>query len=266
MMSLPLPVPASSPHAGQLAVLTALSLSMLALVGAWALADTRLLNGAPVWAKPAKFALSFAVMFGTLALVARRLSPQWRDGRTLRITVAVMAAAMIFEMAYMIFMAARQDASHFNFSTRFTETMYSLMGLGAVSLMVGVLVFGVAALRDAAAAFGPALRWGVGWGFIQSFVATLVTAGYMSSAGTHVGVAPEGAATLPLLGWSGAVGDIRPAHFLALHAMQVLPLAGFLFDRLGVGVRPMRWVAAAYAALTAAVFAQALGGMPLIRM
>ena len=266
MMSPPLPGRAPSPRSCQLAVLAALSLSLLGMVAAWASAETRMLDGVPVWAKPAKFALSFAVMFGTLSLVARRLSPEWRDSRTLRATVAVMAAAMIFEMAYMIVMAARQEASHFNVATPFTAMMYSLMGLGAVSLMVGVLVFGVVTLRDATADFGPALRWGVGWGFVQSFAATLVTAGYMSSAGTHVGVVPDGAATLPLLGWSGAVGDIRPAHFLALHAMQVLPLAGFLFDRFGVGVRRMRWVAAAYAALTAAVFAQATGGMPLLRL
>ncbi len=247
-------------------VLTALSLALLALAAAWAQVDPRLLDGTPVWAKPVKFALSFAVMFGTLALIEQRLSPEWRNGWTLRITVAVMAAAMITEMAYMIFMAAQQDASHFNFSTPFTTLMYSIMGVGAVSLMVGVAIFGGVALRDAKADFGPALRWGVGWGSILSFGLTLMTAGYMSSAGTHVGVVPEGAATLPLMGWSGSVGDIRPAHFLALHAMQVLPLVGICFDRKGIAVHQMRWVALAYAALTVAVFAQALAGMPLIRL
>ena len=66
----------------------------------------------------------------------------------------------------------------------------------------------------------------MGWGFILSFALTLITAGYMSSTGTHVGSPAVGAATIPVMGWSASVGDIRPAHFLALHAMQVLPLAG----------------------------------------
>jgi hypothetical protein len=266
MISLQVLSPLQSPRPSQLLVLTALSLALLALVAAWAQVDPRLLDGTPVWAKPVKFALSFAVMFGTLALIEQRLSPGWRDGWTLRITVAVMATAMLTEMAYMIFMAAQQDASHFNFSTPFTTLMYTLMGVGAVSLILGVAIFGVIALRDADADFGPPLRWGVGWGCILSFVLTLVTAGYMSSAGTHVGIAPEGAASLPLMGWSAAVGDIRPAHFLALHAMQVLPLVGLWFDRKGIAVQRMRWIALAYAALTAAVFAQALVGMPLIRL
>jgi glucan phosphoethanolaminetransferase (alkaline phosphatase superfamily) len=266
MASLQIQLSASAPRPGQLAVLTALSIALLVLIAAWAVVDARTLDGAPVWAKPAKFALSFAVLFGTLALVARRLSPEWRDGRTLRVTVAVMATAMIFEMAYMIVMAARHEASHFNLSTPFAAQMYRLMGLGAVSLMTGVLVFGIFALRDAKADLGPALRRGVGWGFILSFVSTLVTAGYMSAAGTHVGVVPEDAATLPLSGWSATVGDIRPAHFLALHAMQILPLAGLWFDRNGIGAGRIGWVAAAYAALTAAAFAQALAGMPLVRL
>lgn len=256
--------PAARPS--QLAVLTALSCTLLVLTAAWALADTRTLDGMPVWAKPAKFALSFVVLFGTLAWIERRLSPAWRQGLALPITVAVMAAAMVTEMGYMIVMAAQQQLSHFNFSSRFTTAMYSVMGLGAVSLMVGVAVFGVVALRDRDADFGPALRRGVGWGAILSAVLTLVTAGTMSSLGTHVGMASAGAPTVPFLGWSGTRGDIRPAHFLALHAMQVLPLAGAAFDRLGVPVTRMAWVALAYGALTLAVFAQALAGLPLVRL
>jgi hypothetical protein len=140
------------------------------------------------------------------------------------------------------------------------------MGAGAVSLMAGVAVFGGVALRDAKADLAPALRWGVGWGFLLSFALTLVTAGYMSSAGTLVGEVAEGAATLPLMGWSASVGDIRPAHFIALHAMQALPLAGLWFDRRRISVRRMYWVAFAYVTITAAVFAQAVAGLPLIRL
>ncbi len=266
MMSLHLPMSPEPARRSQIAVMAALSLALLLLTAAWALVDGRLINEAPVWAKPFKFALSFAVLFGTLALIAERLSPGWRNSWTLRMTTAVMTAAMIMEMGYMIVMAARQQASHFNVSTPFTSLMYSLMGVGAVALMVGVAVFGVVALRDAKAAFGPALRWGVGWGCILSFALTLVTAGTMGAAGTHVGVAAAGAATLPLMGWSATVGDLRPAHFLALHAMQVLPLVGLLFDRTGIPARWMLFVGLAYAALTALVFAQALAGLPLVAL
>ena len=177
-----------------------------------------------------------------------------------------MAVAMITELAYIIFMAAQQQGSHFNYSTPFTIMMYGVMGVGAVSLILGVAIFGYVALRDTEADFGPALRWGVGWGFMLSFAMTLVIAGYMSATGTHVGTLVPGAATLPLMGWSATVGDIRPAHFLALHAMQALLLVGLWFDRRGIAARNMRWVALAYVVLTLAVFAQALAGLPLVRL
>ncbi|MBH0239025.1 hypothetical protein [Methylobrevis albus] len=249
-----------------LAVLTALSFALVVLTAAWGLVDDRLLQGVPVWSKPLKFAVSFTVLFATLALAEQRLSPAWRGSWTLRLTTAVMAAAMIGEMAYIIAMAAQQTASHYNVATPFTALMYSLMGVGALALVAGVAVFGLAALRDAGARLAPGLRWGIGWGFLLSAGLTLVTAGYMGSAGTHVGTQLAGAATLPLFGWSASVGDIRPAHFLALHAMQVLPLAGLLADRNAIPVHRLRWVALAYTALTAAVFAQALAGLPLVRL
>lgn len=250
-----------------LAVLTAVAVALTVLSLLWSLADPRLIDGVPVWAKPLKFALSFVVFFGTLALLDARLTPVWRDGWLLRGTTAVMAAAMVFEMAYMIFMAARGEASHFNQSTPFTQAMYSLMGLGATLLVVGVAIYGVAAWRDTGANLGPALRMGVAIGFVGSTVLTLITAftlGAMS--GHYIGTPGPDAATIPLLGWSATVGDLRPAHFLALHMMQALPLAGLLFDRLGQGPRAVVISAILYAALTMAIFAQALAGMPLIRL
>lgn len=251
----------------QFHVLTVVSVVLLAVSAAWGIVDARLIDGVPVWLKPLKFALSFVVLFWTMALVEARLSPSWREGWTLKITGWVMAAAFLSEMAYMIYQAARAEASHFNLSTPFHEAMYTMMGAGAVSLIAGVAVLGWAARRDGAAAMGPGLREGVWLGFASTFVLTFIVAGYLSSTGGHfVGLHPEGAPTVPLMGWSGVTGDLRPAHFASIHAMQALPLLGLWLDRRGRAdaVRAVRIGAVAYAALTLALFAQALMGMPLV--
>lgn len=241
------------------AVLAAVSLGLLALSAAWALAETRMVEGQAAWAKPAKFALSFAVFAGTLALAAVRLSPAWREGRLIRVGAGVMTVAMLVEFAYIIAMAAQGQGSHFNNSTLFHQVMYGIMGFGAALIVLIAGVVGVAVLRDAEARFSPVMRVAVGWGFVLTSGLGLLTGAIMSIVGRHVGVHPEGGAVIPFFGWSAVVGDLRPAHFMALHAMQAVPLA-----TLFLGLRGVVVFAALWTGLTLALLAQALLGMPLV--
>lgn len=255
-----------SPHRPY-AVLTALSVALTALALIWMAFDSRVLADSAVWAKPLKFAISFIVFFGTLALTEARFSPVWRQGRLFRALHVLLSAAFVFEMSYMIFQAAQGQPSHFNYSTVFSGIMYALMGIGATTLVVGAGVMGWAALRDTAAAFGPALRQGVALGFIGSCILTLITAGTMSStSGHYIGIPQPDAAQIPLMGWSATVGDLRPAHFVALHLMQVLPLVGLWVDRRAGSVATVRYAALAMTLLTLGLYLQALLGLPLIRL
>jgi hypothetical protein len=257
--------------AGTLPTLWALcgfSTALLLGFAAAAALDARTLDGANVWLKPAKFALSMVVLYATMALVAERMSAAVREGRLMRIVLAMMTVATVGEMGYIAAQAGRGVHSHFSVHTPFTALMYTLMGLGAVALVACVGIVGVLAWRDRAARFGPGLRLGVGLGFVLSAGLTFVIAGYLGGHGSHfVGTPSAGAAALPLLGWSLEVGDLRPAHFLALHAMQVLPLLGLWLDRRDRASPMLLWTAAAaYAGLTIGVFVQALMGLPLWRL
>lgn len=241
------------------------ALCVLALAGM--AIDDRVLGEANVWVKPLKFAVSFAIYFATLALVVDRMGAVARRGWVLRIGLGVAVVAMIGEMGYLFMSAGQGVASHFNVADAFRARMYSIMGVGAVLLMLVVALTGWLAWRDREAAMGRNLRLGVLLGFAASTVLTLVTAGILSSNGGHfVGVPGAGAGSVPVLGWSTAVGDLRPAHFLALHAMQAIPLLGWLADRRGWSSRAVPLGTLAYGVLTAAVFAQAMAGLPLIRL
>lgn len=245
--------------------LTGLCLGLLLCFLAAAVLDERRLYGGNVWLKPIKFSLSFVLMYATLACVVERLSVSVRERLALRATVAALVVATCGEITYISARAGMGLSSHFATSTVFEATMYGLMGVGSLVLVAGVAVVGWLAGRDGSARLGPGLRMGVRWGFLLSALLTLVVAGYLSSSGGHfVGVPSVHAASIPLLGWSLEVGDLRPAHFLALHAMQALPLFGWWLDRRRV--RAAAWVrgaALAYAGLTVAVFVQALLGLPL---
>lgn len=252
----------------QFETLTVVAIVLLALSTLWGLVDARTIEGVPVWQKPLKFSLSFAVLFGTLALVERQLSAPVRTGWALLIVGWVMAAAFLSEMAYMMYQGGRAEASHFNQATPFHTFMYTVvMAVGAVALVAATGAMGWIAKRDRAADLSPALREAIWLGFLLTFVLTMIVAGYMSAGSTRfVGVHPEGAPTLPILGWSGVTGDLRPAHFASLHAMQALPLLALWTERGGRtgSVQTIRWAAAGYTAMTLIIFAQALMGLPLI--
>lgn len=251
----------------QLWWLTAASLAMMALGAIWAGFETRVYQDTLVWVKPFKFALSFVVFFATLAWAAAGLSAQIAQGRALRWMVAYLAASFWFEMIYIAMQAAQGQASHFNDTSLFHGVMYSVMGFGATLLMVGTAQLGWALVRDHASAYSADLRFGIAVGFILSAVLTLITAFTLGSNGGHfIGVQPAGGASLPFFGWSAEVGDLRPAHFLALHAMQVIPLLAWA--RQGKA-RARVWIGATavvYSVVTLAVYAQALMGLPMIRL
>ena len=254
----------------QFVTLTVVAIVLGALSLLWSTVDPRLIEGVPVWMKPMKFALSFAALFGTIALVQTRLSEPVRTEWALRIIGWIMAAAFLSEMAYMMYQGGRAEASHFNLSTPFNAFMYTVvMAVGAVALVVAVGAIGWLVKRDKEADLSPAMREAIWLGFLLTFVLTMIVAGYMSSGSTRfVGIHPDGAPTMPLFGWSGVTGDLRPAHFVSLHAMQALPLLALLLSQVGRGdtVRKIRLAGAGYAILTGAIFAQALMGFPLISL
>ncbi len=245
---------------------TGFSVALLICFLAGALLETRTLDGMNVWIKPAKFAVSFAVLFATLGLVVQRMSASAQSSWWMRCTLPTMAIAAWGEMLYIGLQAGRGARSHYNYEGALYSILYGLMGVGAVLLVLGVGVIGWRVAKDRGLRMGTHLRQGVQWGFISSCLLTLLTAGTLSSFRSHfVGVPTPDAAVIPLLGWSMQVGDLRPSHFLALHAMQILPVLGLWLDarsRNSVGTMPV--VTGIYVAITLAVFVQALMGHPLV--
>jgi hypothetical protein len=257
------PTPIDAAH--MLSALTHSALGLALILAVVFLMDDRTLADESTWTKPLKFSASFAVFFGTLAMIVVRFSAKARHGLVIVAATAAGAAAFVFEQAYITAQAARAELSHFNESTPWHEAMYQAMGLGATVLMVLVGVVGATAALDRGARLAAPLREGVWIGCLLTVVLTFWVAGELAdNGGRYIGRPTPGGPALPLVGWSMEVGDLRPAHFLALHALQVLPLVGLLAQCNSAGVTPVRVAAGLYSLLTAVVFWQALQGVPLI--
>ena len=224
--------------------------------------DPRTFGGAPVWLKPAKFALSIAVFALTSAWFFGLVRPERRTAPLMQGSVWVIIVAGTFELAYIALQAGRGEASHFNLSSPLYITMYAVMGVAAVALTATTLPLAWEIARRPAEGSNAAYRLAVVIGLVLTFLLGAGLGGYMSAQSGHaVGVEGGG---VPLFGWNRAGGDLRVAHFFGIHAQQAIPLLGAIAA--ASGWRNGRAIvlagAAGWVALTLFAFAQAVAGRP----
>ena len=235
---------------------------------AFALAlDPRTLNDIPIWIKPLKFQASVGVYLLTLSWFLAALPEGVRRGRAVAVLMAVAVAASAFEIAYITLQAARGLASHYNVGDPFHGAMYTLMGIGAVTLTAMSPAVAVLLLCHRPAHWSIAFWLSVLLGLVLTFVLGAGAGAVLSAGDGHwIGGVRSDAGGVPVVGWSRTGGDLRAAHFLGMHAMHVLPVVGWIAGRL-LGPRQaisgVILAASAYSAGTGLVFWLALRGIPL---
>ena len=246
----------------------ALNLAWLVLCLIGLAADSRRLHGENVWAKPARFAPSLALHYATMALAVGLLSPEWRDGALVGWAAAIGAGACLFQTLFIGIMAARGLPSHHNEATPLLRICSYAMALCAILVTWSPVAAGLAALLDEGFAGTPALRWGLFAGLAAGAAMTTWTAFHMGLIRSpYPAGRPVGGRRLPILGWSREVGDLRPIHFLATHAMQTVPLAALALGAL-VPERALALTLLAallYVAATLALYRAAVAGRPVTR-
>ncbi|MGA5218996.1 hypothetical protein ACPCAE_23385 [Streptomyces cinereoruber] len=205
----------------------------LALVSAVGLAvDDRILVGAPIWAKPFKFSVSFVAYALSLAWMLSLLPRGRRTGWWAGTVVAVASAV---EMVLITLQVVRGTRSHFNQATPFDSAVFQIMGGTVVVLWLGTLAIALLLLR--ARILDRATTWVVRLsslialaGAAVGFLMVRPTPEQLASdappiVGAHSVGVPDGGPSMPVTGWATTGGDLRVAHFFGMHALQLLPLA-----------------------------------------
>lgn len=255
-------------------------LAMLAaLVGL--VVDPRVITGAPAWLKPLKFTVSISIYAATFIWL---LSFIQGHRRVVRLIAWVSATGVLIEMVLIAGQVVRGTTSHFNVGTQFDAAVWETMAVSIVCVWTANLILGIVLLRQrfADAAFAWALRLGVFISFVGmgvAFFMTTPTAAQLTAANAGAGLLVAGAHTvgvadggpgLPIVGWSTVGGDLRVPHFVGLHALQLLPLLGWLIARYGARLRPasrtaLVWIAGlGYLGLVGLLTWQALRGQSLV--
>jgi hypothetical protein len=189
--------------------------------------DSRTILGISPWIKPIKFSLSIAIYVWTLAWFLRYLVDRARPVKIISWGVAI---SMMAEITCIVMQSARGTTSHFNGATPFDATVFifmgAMIGLNAMLVLWTLVLFFMSELSP----ITPAYAWGIRCGLVLFLLAS-AEGGIMIGHHAHTVGAPDGGPGLPLINWSTEHGDLRVAHFLGMHALQILPFAGYLLGR-----------------------------------
>lgn len=235
-----------------------LGLALVSAVGIFA--DDRTLLGEPLWLKPLKFGLAFAVYSGTLSWLLSTLTRARRFGWWMGTLFAVAAFA---EVGAITMQAARGTFSHFNTSTdpiTLLATQIFTNGVAALFLLQLAILTLVLFQRGGDRALIRAVRWG-----LASATVGMIVPVYFLATELHQRTVVDANGQEIVMYQShdvGAGGDFRVPHFIGLHGIQVLLLVVFALRRVNERKRARLVTIAAlgYTALLAvAVVATAAG-------
>ena len=213
--------------------------------------------GINAWIKPLKFFISTIIFVWSMAWYLGHLP-------TSGIIVAynwTVIIVLAFELLYITWQASRGELSHFNVSTPGKATMFSLMGTSISIMTLFTLFIGVLFFTTPLPELPSAYLWGIRLGIIF-FVIFAFEGGIMGSKLAHTVGGPDGSLGIKFLNWSLSKGDLRIAHFVGMHALQVLPILGYYVL---TSTKFLIGFAFIYFGIATSVLIQALMGLPLIK-
>ncbi|MDG2029514.1 MAG: hypothetical protein P8J45_00775 [Phycisphaerales bacterium] len=238
---------------------------LLIAVGLFAF-DSREVMGINVWIKPMKFMASITIYLVTITwLIGYIERPRW----SVRTMAWGISACMVVETTMIFLQAGRGVRSHFNDASAFDATVFAIMGIGVIVDALLMLLMLVLFFRRQKK-LPDTYLWGIRFGILM-FLAGGIAGGWMSSRGGHTVGSADGGQGLPLLNWSVTAGDLRIAHGLGLHGLQVMPILGYLLSRrwksrLGPGASTTLLVTfgVLYGAMMLGMFLQAMAGVSIV--
>ena len=194
--------------------------------------DHRLIAGELAWIKPFKFSVSLLLYGTSLLFISRYLSGY---EALLRYTSRAALVGSIVEVSAIVLQVLRGSPSHFNLATPVDAALWLVIkaAIMPVAFAIVAMLFMLMRQKNLPPVLGASLRWGALLtivGFIPGFL-MLLPESLQHIFTNHVMLGHNvghSFATIPLSGWNAIGGDLRVAHFVGLHGLQVLPLIGFI--------------------------------------
>jgi hypothetical protein len=196
------------------------------LLSIYAFFDTTVILGVNAMIKPIKFFLSTGIYLLTLSWLLYYVENKASVKKLSLLAVFVMS----FENSVIAIQAFRGTRSHFNQLDLAGGVLYGLMGVFIVWLTTSTLILTIRFFQQKQFSINKSYARSIQLGLLL-FVIFSFFGGYMSAVNSHNVGGEMGGAGLPILNWSTLFGDLRVAHFFGMHALQIIPLAGYFISK-----------------------------------
>jgi hypothetical protein len=231
--------------------------------------DSRTILGINPWIKPMKFTISLIFYVWTMIFILHYLT----EGNPQKVSwySYLIGISMLIEIFLIFVQSYRGTTSHFNIQNILNTLIFNIMGVFILLNTIVLILISIDFFGLKSAHISPEMHRAIFFGLILMLLASF-EAGFMLGINRHTVGAADGSSGLPFLNWSTKFGDLRIAHFVGMHAIQVLPLLVLLnqkwalFSTSSAKLGLVNGGALLILLLMVSVLIQALAGLPLIRI
>jgi hypothetical protein len=243
--------------------------------------DDRILQYVPIWLKPFKFSVSSLVFISSILYFLKYIP----NKKFIVVTNKIVSYGLMIELIIIYLQVFRGRMSHFNNQTIEDMILFQIMAITIVCVWLGFGVYAWKLFKTSEYADDMIYK-GIQVGTIITFL-TMPFAFTMPQpsktqlqeiiknksqiglvVGSHTVDEKDPSQTYPLTGWAKTGGDLRIAHFLGLHALQILPILAFLLNGINLSIQNRKRILSTtgflYFIIVILTLAQALNGSSLL--
>jgi hypothetical protein len=201
-----------------------LMLAALGITYLVSLTDIRTIRDIGVWVKPMKFMAATVLFAWTTVWLVSIAHTSVGTTQTYSWITALLILTSLFEVVYITYQGSQGEASHYNNSDVLHMILFGVMAIAAVGLTATQAWLAWEIWQEQKTMGLSVVTLGVVIGLLLTFILSTVS-GFLLG-----GNQPPAGVGLPIVGWH-LYRDIRPSHFLGVHAQQFIPLLGLLVER-----------------------------------
>jgi hypothetical protein len=186
-----------------------------------------LIGGESAWAKPARYYISSGISIWTFGWFIYHINSKTQ----IKVLSWLIATTLFLETTVIFIQSYRGVPSHFNITDPFNAMMNSLLLSVMLIFLFAVSYLTLIFFKQKKMPISQHYTWGLRMGLLN-FVIFSVVGIIMYARMSHSIGGNGNDRGIMLFNWSLKHGDLRIAHFMGVHALQIIPLLSYyLFSK-----------------------------------